>query len=101
MDFLRNHKTTMIGVGLIALIFVVYVVFFAGTSNDGSELIVSGPNDGGPAGKEIIILLSQLQGIDLDVTVIESAAFQNLVDFNKEVPDQPYGRSNPFLPIGR
>lgn len=100
MDFVRNHKTTMIGVGLVIVLFVGYAVFFAG-SDDESALVVSGRDDGSLVGREIVVLLSQLQGITLDTTILDSDAFDGLIDYNKPVAPQPVGRANPFAPIGQ
>ena len=103
MNFLRNHKKLIIGIGIFVLALIGYMMFFAGedTSEDAGLVVSSDTADGSLVGREIIVLLAQLQGIDLNTRVIESEAFQQLVDFNKPVASQPVGRANPFLPIGR
>ncbi len=49
------------------------------------------------ANTEVFIVRSQeLQGIDLDLSVLADPRFRTLKRFTKDVEDQPYGRSNPF-----
>ncbi len=51
---------------------------------------------------QFLQLLLNMQNIDLDQTIFEDPAFQNLKDFSVTiVPRGNEGRSNPFAPVGQ
>ena len=51
-------------------------------------------------GREIVVLLNELQNINLDGSILDDPVFQSLIDFEQEVRAEPVGRNNPFDPIG-
>ena len=50
-------------------------------------------------GKDLIDLLTELQSVKLDSSVLRTAAFTSLVDYSIGLPDLPLGRNNPFEKI--
>ena len=100
-NFLRKYKMTLIGAVLIAGAFIAYRSYFI---DDGkNSVLVSQSGDeisGSVVGREIVILLNELQSIDLDGSILDDPAFRSLMDFEQEVRAEPIGRNNPFIPIG-
>ena len=99
-NLLRKYKGTLIGLALILGGFVAYQLYFSG--GEGSSLLKSQSGAdirGSVVGREIIILLDELQNINLDDSILDDPAFQSLIDFEQEVRTEPVGRNNPFVPI--
>lgn len=121
--------TVLIVVVIGAALFLVYHFFFAGRSSSnallGDGLTSEDPNfqtgiEGEVAGidgadfadlevndfssptmdsQELIVLLNQLQGIELESAPLETPMFQGLSDNSVDIPEQSPGRANPFAPI--
>lgn len=49
--------------------------------------------------QEFLRALKNLESVQLDGSILSSAAFNSLVDFSVSLVDQPKGRANPFRPI--
>ncbi len=47
----------------------------------------------------ILSLLKQIEKIEIDTTIFESAAYKSLWDFTVEIPERAVGRANPFAPL--
>ena len=101
-NFLRKHKMTLMGVVLIAGAFIAYQLYFESDKEDSVLVSESGGEiSGSVVGREIVVLLDELQAINLDGSILDDPAFQSLVDFEQKVRAEPVGRSNPFIPIGQ
>ena len=104
MDFIKNHKATIIGVLAIVILFVLYGVFFRDDSAD-EDLLVSN-NDftvsatANNVSNETVAAIAGLRSQSLDIGLFSSAEFQNLKDFTQELEDELSGRENPFAPVG-
>lgn len=100
-DFLHKYKTTLIGVTLIVGAFIVYQFYYVDGKKDSVLISQSGSEiSGSVVGREIVVLLDELQAINLDSSILDDPAFQSLIDFEQEVQEEPIGRSNPFIPVG-
>lgn len=51
-------------------------------------------------GKPIIDELERIQNLSIDGKLFERTSYQALVDRTVEVAPEPFGRDNPFAPIG-
>jgi len=49
--------------------------------------------------QELLAKLRQVQAITISGALFEDPKFISLVDFRKQIVDEPIGRENPFLPI--
>lgn len=101
-------KPILVIVVIAAIGFLLYKYFLSSkevtsplvSSNSGGVL----PSDGGVSSadlnNEFLDLLLNMKNIDLDTSIFQEQAFQNLQDFSVTVTQEPSGRSNPFAPIG-
>ena len=100
-NFLRKYKMTLIGAVLIAGAFIAYRSYFIDDGKNSALVSQSGDEiSGAEVGREIIMLLDELQDINIDGAVFSDPAFRSLIDFEQEVRAEPIGRNNPFIPIG-
>ncbi len=53
----------------------------------------------GDVGLAEVNLLNQIQSIQINSGLFQSAEYLSLRDYTVEIPDQPVGRPNPFAPI--
>jgi hypothetical protein len=92
-------KKILIGVIIIAVLFVLYRVF---TGGEEAPALSSETPSGLPPeqGGDLLALLLQLKSITLADGVFSDAAFQSLQDFTVKLTPEPIGRKNPFAPIG-
>ena len=116
MEKFQKNRKIFIGVGVVILIFLVYKMFFSGGSASVSPRSVD-PTAGGlvsdlsvsPSdailGRELLAMLSRLQSITLDTSIFSDKAFLTLVDKNRPIESQPFGktlgRRNPFSDFAR
>lgn len=92
-------KKILLGIGIVAVLFVLYRVFFGGPE----EAPLSSETPSGlPAeqGGDLLSLLLELKSITLGDAIFADAAFQTLQDFTVKLAPEPIGRRNPFAPIG-
>lgn len=108
MEIFENNKKIFIGLGVVAVLVIVYLSFFRGdsavTSSTPSGSLVSVVSEPGAGaydlGPQLIILLNRLQGIRLDYSVFEDPVFLALTDQSRPLEPQPLGKTqgrvNPF-----
>jgi len=96
MSFLKNKK-------LLAIIFIfiaAFVVYAVMTPSENFEALpimeVSGTSG---IGQDLVVLLSELNSINLDVSVLANPLLRELKDFGVEIVPQPISRKNPFAPF--
>lgn len=97
----KYRKWILIGVVIIAA-FVAYTFFFTGDNTD-DALLSSSNAANRPAqivGNEIITALNQIESLQLNRDIFDSAVFASLKDRSQEIPPEPIGKANPFDPIG-
>ncbi len=91
-------KKILLGVGIVAVIFVAYRVFFA--QEEEAPLSSTTPS-GVPAEEgDLLSLLLELKSISLPQDIFSDPAFATLQDFTVTLAPEPIGRRNPFAPIG-
>lgn len=98
MEFLKKHKAGILFIVIVIAAFFVYSLFFVGDEEE--ALLVESDVRDDDVGAEMLGLLLELRSIDLEDDFFESAVFNSLVDFSRELVPQPVGRPNPFAPIG-
>ncbi len=103
IDSILKYKTWIIAIALLVLAFFLYNQFFPKFSATGGSGLVQ-TQGGGAAGQTapdagFITQLLTIQNITIDTSLFNNAAFNNLVDSSKPLPDQTYGRLNPFAPF--
>lgn len=98
-------KKVIIIIGIIAVLSVVYVLFFKNSESE--KPLISGGNSFGSGnldetrllGSQISQALIQIESLKLDKAIFESKNFNSLVDKGEDITSEPTGRKNPFAPI--
>ena len=99
MDIFK-YKKTIITIAIIIVAFIAYNNFLKPKNAGVDQFIVSSVAGEQLAdGREILLLLEDLQSIDLDSEFFASRAFISLQDFSIPLDPEPKGRLNPFSPI--
>ncbi|MBI2049280.1 MAG: hypothetical protein HYT29_02505 [Parcubacteria group bacterium] len=91
----------IIGV-LIAGGLLAYNFFFKGQGFSTASLLVSERADIAGASADVtglLAVLKSLQGLTLDTSVFEDAAFRSLKDYSVILEVVPQGKANPFAPL--
>jgi hypothetical protein len=57
-------------------------------------------NESVKVGADLLAALATLDTLRLDTDFFKDQTFRRLVNFSRDIPAQPKGRSNPFAPIG-
>ena len=93
-------KNVLLAVGLGVLLWLGYVVFIqeddATLSTSNSFVTSQAERDT----RDFILKLEQLQAINIDQSLFSSPEFNSLVDYRQDIVEEPYGRENPFAPVG-
>ena len=87
---------------LIIVIVVGIVGYFAFSFMNKSEEPDTGlvRNNNVTIGADLLAALATLDTLRLDTDFFKDQTFRRLVNFSRDIPVQPKGRSNPFAPIG-
>jgi hypothetical protein len=93
--FLQNK--TLVAVFLIAVLGVGGFFMYSWASPSLPD--AAAPVD--PDAQQLLIELSNLDNIHLDGSVFSNPVFVSLTDYGVVIPELPFGRRNPFLPLGR
>lgn len=97
MGLLKNN----IVIGIVALIIVaVGGYFYLSRAPATEDLLVSETVDGSTVGRELLASLITLKSLKFDKGLFDDSTFKSFLDFSIEIPDEPFGRPNPFYPIG-
>ncbi|NTV22445.1 MAG: hypothetical protein HGB03_02645 [Candidatus Yonathbacteria bacterium] len=99
--FFKNKKI-IFGVLAVILAFVAYqMLFVSGKSTDeGTSVLIEDQGDLSAEDQTTLQMLSDMQTIKLNATVLQNPAFISLQDFSIPLQNEPQGRRNPFAPIG-
>ncbi len=97
----NKRQTVLIGVLILLIIFAGYFFFMRG-ANDFTVPEIAFDEFGNPVqatvvGQDLITLLEQLEGVQLDNSLFSSPSFVLLTDYAIELPVIPQGRDNPFI----
>lgn len=97
---MKNGKSMIMILGLLAVMFFAYSTFF-GSDDETGEVPLEGETAAEPnAGEDLIALLEQLRSIELDGDLFNATAFMALEDQTRVVDPEPVGRNNPFATLG-
>jgi hypothetical protein len=93
-------KNLLIALGLAIILFVGYVVFIKGDSNDGMGSITESLSpEAELATQELLATLNEIKSLNVEGRIFSDPLFLSLRDFRTELGTEPNGRSNPFAPI--
>lgn len=100
MTMPKINKNMILVVALVIVAIAGYFTFF-GKSSTSSQLINVQPST--PAvGQELIVELNRLKSLrSINKDIFSNPVFVSLKDYTQTVTPQPFGRSNPFAPIGQ
>ena len=51
-------------------------------------------------GSDVLSLLSQIRGLNIDTSFFQNAMYTSLIDFSVVIPPENVGKLNPFIPLG-
>ena len=101
-----SNKTVFLAAGIIIVLVAGYFVFFKGkdkpddtlTSTPGApgQLGITGAKN---PGADLLPYLAQLNSLQLNGAIFNSAAYKSLQDYTIVILEQPKGRPNPFAPV--
>ena len=92
---------------IIGILLVVCAVgyYFYSTSNapvssDSSLTLTTTTSGGnGEVGSDVLSLLSEIKGLNIDTSFFQTPVYESLTDFSVTIPSEPVGKSNPFEPL--
>jgi len=97
-------KGTFIALGVIVAATLALFFYYEGTPTDNSSSLVTvvTPESAGAeaTSQRILSLLNEIQNLEINNSIFESAVFNSLVDYTIAIPEQNVGRANPFTPLG-
>lgn len=94
-----KYKKYIITILVIALAFVVYIMFFQPDPEQENLLQNNSPQELDRLGEEIIRSLSRIQSIELNQSVLSDPIYLRLEDNPVDIPEPSIGRKNPFEPL--
>lgn len=106
----KNVKKLLIILGILVIIAIAVVVIpkFQDSAKTQTPLMskgalnVNGDTSAPDPSQQFVSLLQSIKTISLDPSIIQSKAFQKLVNYGSVLPtDAPAGRPNPFAPVGQ
>lgn len=92
------NKTLIIILVIVALAVLGFV--FLNVSEEADTGLVSTRNVESQVGTELLAALATIDTLRIDTEFFKDPTFRRLVNFSRDIPLQPQGRSNPFAPIG-
>lgn len=112
MHVQSSNTIKNIGIGVVTLLVVAgaYVFLVNDSTEDTQLLTVNSPagigadasfNTAGSRvgeAQEVVRILSELKLISIDANIFSDPTFITLTDFHREIPQEPFGRQDPFLP---
>lgn len=93
-----TNKRTMI---LLLLLVAVSAIAYPMLRGDSATTAEDTELQDGVASDEVLSILTVLQSINLDTTVLSNKTFNSLLDFTMPLPVMSLGRLNPFATLGR
>jgi hypothetical protein len=92
-------------IGIILVVCAVGYYFYsqsnAPVSPDSSLTLTTTSSDGtsGIIGSNVLSLLSEIKGLNIDTSFFQTPVYESLTDFSVTIPAEPVGKSNPFTPL--
>lgn len=96
----KNIITVIIVVVASALIVAIFIFYGGSKSAINSDLqtVLPGPETQNLS-HELLSALASLKDLKLDSSFFKDTAFVSLIDYSKDLKDEPVHRDNPFLPV--
>lgn len=94
----KDKKTLLYGGVLVVVLGLAYYVFFAGSSST-PPITTSTEDPTSTVSRDLLTTLTSLNSIRLDESLFVDPVFVSLSDFGVVIPEQPFGRRNPFAPL--
>lgn len=100
----KKNIVTIVIIVVASLLIVGAFIYF-GRPGSVIQSGLSSPGSPMPAttqglSSELLRALSSLESLTLNTDLFKDSAFTNLVDYSKDIKDEPVGRDNPFMPVG-
>lgn len=104
---MQISKTIKNGIGMVAVVLALVVAYMLFVDNNTEEeaslttIPASGAVSAGysPEASEAGVLLNELKGFSIGEDIFNTPVWKSLRDFRVAIPDEPKGRSNPFLAL--
>lgn len=102
---MQSNSKLPIAIGIILVIAAVGYYFYSNSNppvNPDSSLTStpgSGTETGSSVGSNVLSLLAEIKGLNIDTTFFQTPVYESLTDFSVTIPSEPVGKSNPFLPL--
>ena len=103
MEAIKKYRIVILVIIVLILAFFV-VRMFTGKSKNSNDVLTSTNNTtqvSNIIGQQFVNQLITLKSVTLDTSLFSDPRFRTLQDSSQPIPDQPYGRPNPFAPIGQ
>ena len=94
----KKGKTLIIIVAILVAVFIGYSLFFTGNTDNLALVVPQGVNQN-QTGNDLLVVFAGLSALNLDAAILKDPVFTSLQDFSQEIPSEPSGRTNPFVPI--
>ncbi len=96
-EFIKNNIGLTIGVAVVAIAALLYAILFSGST---APLLSSTGGAGSlPVSQSLVVTLNSLHTIKLDNSIFSDPVFISLNNFGVVIPQEPYGRQDPFIPF--
>lgn len=100
MPNVKINKNVILMIGIVVVIIAAYFTFFR-KSDIADQLTSVESSQVPPVGQALIVELNRLKSLrSVGKDLFSNSIFVTLEDFTQQIDPQPYGRSNPFAPIG-
>ncbi|OHA26006.1 MAG: hypothetical protein A3D52_01305 [Candidatus Taylorbacteria bacterium RIFCSPHIGHO2_02_FULL_44_36] len=94
----KKNKMLILAAVVIVAAFIGYSLFLTDRTDNLALVSPQGVNQSQTA-RDLLVLFAELSAFDLNPAVLSNPAFVSLEDFSREIPSEPAGRTNPFVPI--
>jgi LPXTG-motif cell wall-anchored protein len=100
MTMPKINKNMLLIAGLVIVAIAGYFTFFR-KSDTSNQLLTVETNQSSSIGQELIVELNRLKSLrSVGKEIFSDPVFVSLKDYTQKIYPQPFGRSNPFAPIG-
>jgi hypothetical protein len=94
-------KNIFFALGLAVILWISYKVFFAPDDASLTPLNAAVFTEASRDTQEFLRTLQQLRDIKLNGQIFDDVRFQSFTDYRQAIVPEPFGRPNPFAPIGQ
>ncbi len=94
----KGNTILIVIISVMAILLVAWLLF-AEPNSDEADSLIGEKVEMSAIEKDILDTLNKTEAITLTDDVFKNPAFSQLVDFSRQIVDEPVKRSNPFAPI--